>query len=275
MLLLTSNKYYKQVFQQKMNMKEIKQILILTLFLYANIAFSQEVKQIELIGDRPDQTESAFTIPKGYFQFEDGFLFENETNETQNISFSSMLLRYGLFDNFELRFATEYNKTKSNRFTDISGFSPLTIGGKIHVNKEKGWIPQIAFLAHINIAQTGEKEFMQDFHSTQMALTFNHTINEMWSVGYSLGVEFPSDINYSIGTYTVVSGFAIREKIGAFVEAYGDFSQYMYADNNLNGGVTFLVLPNLQLDIAGGFGLSQNSYKNYFGFGIIYLFKLN
>ncbi len=256
-------------------MKEIKQILIIVLFLYPVTAFSQEAKQTELIGDRPDQTESAFIIPKGYFQFEDGFLFENETNETQNISFSSMLLRYGLFDNFELRFATEYNKTKSNRFTDISGFSPVTIGGKIHVNNESGWIPQIAFLAHLNIAETGVKEFMQDFHSTHMALTFNHTINEMWSIGYSFGVEFPSDIDYSIGTYTVVTGIAITEKIGAFAEAYGDFSQYMYADNNVNGGVTYLVLPNLQIDIAGGFGLSQNSYKNYFGFGIIYLFKLN
>lgn len=249
---------------------------------YLSILFSflmlqviaQETETIVLIGDRPDQTESAFIVPKGYFQFEDGFLYENETSEIQNISFSTMLLRYGVFKNFELRFVTEYNKLKSPGLSDVSGFSPISIGAKIHVNEEKGWIPQIAFLTHIRIAKTGAKEFMQDYHSAQMAITFNHTLNDFWSVGYSLGVDFPSDINYSIGTYTFVTGFAITEKIGAFIEAYGDFSKYKHADNKINGGLTFLVLPNFQFDFAGGFGLSQNSADNYFGLGFIYLFKL-
>lgn len=249
----------------------------LTIFfsiLFFNV-FAQETEIVELIGDRPDQTESAFIIPKGYFQFEDGFLYENETSETQNISYSSMLLRYGLFENFELRFATEYSKTMRTGLDDIKGFSPFSIGAKIHVNEEKGWIPQIAFLTHINIAQTGAKEFLQDYHNAQMAMTFNHTINKSWSIGYSLGVEFLPDVNHSVGTYTFVNGISISEKIGAFIEAYGNFSKYEYADNKINGGVTFLVLPNLQLDFAGGFGLSQYSANNYFGLGLIYCLNFN
>ena len=252
-------------------MKSYLTVLLSVLF-FSSLA--QETEIAELIGDRPDQTESAFIVPKGYFQFEDGFIYENETSETQNISYSSMLLRYGLFDNFELRFGTEYSKTKSTGLDDMKGFSPLSIGTKIHVNEEKGWIPQIAYLAQINIAKTGAKEFLQDYHSAQMAMTFNHTINKSWSIGYSIGVEFLPDVNYSVGTYTFVSGFSISEKVGAFIEAYGDFSKNMYADNKINGGVTFLVLPNLQLDFAGGFGLSQYSANNYFGLGLIYLFKL-
>ncbi|MFC2096294.1 transporter [Bacteroidota bacterium] len=246
---------------------------ILLSFTFLNI-IAQKNEAPELIGDRPDQTESAFIVSKGHFQFEDGFLFENETSEIQNISYSSMLLRYGLFENFELRFATEYNKTKSTGLSDITGFAPFAIGTKIHVNEEKGWIPQIAFLAHINIANTGAQEFLQDYHSSQIVLIFNHTINDSWSIGYSLGAEFPSDIDYTMGTYTLVSGFSISEKIGAFIEVYGDFSKYMYADNKVNGGVTYLLFPNLQLDFAGGFGLSQYSANNYFGLGIIYLFKI-
>lgn len=255
-------------------MIKIRTLITIGLIIYSTITFSQETKQVELIGDRPDQTESAFIVPKGYFQFEDGFLFENENSSVQNMSYSSMLLRYGLFENFELRFATEYNKTKSAGFSNHEGFTPISIGSKIHVNKENGWIPQIAFLVHINISKTGTKEFKQDYHSSQMALTFNHTLNEFWSVGYSLGVEFPSDVNYSVGTYTIVSGFAVTEKMGMFIEAYGDFSQHIYADNRINAGVTFLALSNLQFDFAGGFGLSESSADNYFGFGLIYLFKI-
>jgi len=252
----------------------MKNYLTILLSLLLLSSFAQENEFPELIGDRPDQTESAFVLPKGYFQFEDGFIYENENTFNQNISYSSMLLRYGLFENFELRFVTEYNKVKVKGLSDKTGFSPFAIGTKIHVNKEKGWIPQIAFLGHINIAKTGASSFMQEYHSTQMALTFNHTINDVLSIGYSLGVEFPSDINYSIGTYTIVSGFAITEKIGAFVEAYGDFSTYMRADNKVNAGVTYLVAPSMQFDFAGGFGLSEYSADNYYTFGLIYLFKI-
>lgn len=250
--------------------------LIFTLFfsIVFMSSFAQDIEKPVLIGDRPDQTESAFVLPKGYFQFEDGFIYENQTSNIQNISYSSMLLRYGLFDNFELRFAHEYNKIKQVGEKDIAGFSPLSIGAKIHVNKENGRIPQIAFLGHVNIAKTGSSDFMQSYHSSQMVLTFNHTVTESWSIGYSLGVEFPDDINYSIGTYTLVSGFAISDKIGAFVEVYGDFAKYMQADNKVNGGVTYLVAPSLQLDFAGGFGLSETSADNYYTIGLIYLFKI-
>ncbi|PLX22421.1 MAG: transporter [Marinilabiliales bacterium] len=252
----------------------MKNILLILFSLCILKGFTQDLKVPELIGDRPDQTESAYTVPKGYFQLEDGFLIENETNEKQNISYSSVLLRYGLFDNFELRLVTEYNKVKSSGFNDISGFSPSSIGAKIHIQSENGWIPQIAFLGHINIAKTGKKEFMQDYHSAQMAVTFNHTVTGYWSVGYSLGVDFPSSVDYSIGTYTLVSGFAITEKMGAFIEAYGDFSKYFIPENKVNGGITYLIFQNFQVDIAAGFGLNESAADNYIGIGLVYLFKL-
>lgn len=252
----------------------MRKILTLLITLLALNGFTQENEKPELIGDRPDQTESAFVIPKGYFQLEDGFLFENETSEIQNISYSSLLLRYGLFDHFELRFNTEYNGIRGSGISEVDGFSPISMGAKIHVNNERGWVPQIAFLAHIGIAETGFKDFKQDDHSAQMVLTFNHTLNDFWSVGYSLGVTFPSEVHYSVGTYTLVSGFALTEKLGAFVEAYGDFSKEMTPENKVNGGITYLLTPNFQVDIAGGFGLNDAAADNYFGFGIIYLFKL-
>jgi len=274
MLLLTSNICYEQiiVIATKINCMKYRIFLTLFLSLINSVLLAQEVKHAELIGDRPDQTESAFVLPKGYVQFEDGFVYENETYNIQNISYSSFLLRYGLIENMELRFGTEYTKVKGIG-DNVVGLTPFFAGAKIHVNKEEGWIPQIAFLGHINIAESGYSYFKQDYHSAQMVLTFNHTINELWSFGYSIGVTFPSNVNYAVGTYTFVSGFSISEKMGAFIEAYGDFTKYRYADNKINGGVTYLVHHNIQLDIAGGFGLSDYSPKNYWSIGFIYLFK--
>ncbi|MFP4025059.1 MAG: transporter [Thiohalospira sp.] len=250
-----------------------KVIFTFTFLLIFFISRSQEDETAVLIGDRPDQTESAYIVPKGYFQFEDGFLHETVNDQITNISYSSMLLRYGLFDHFELRFAADYNHVKSALINDLKGFSPFTIGGKIHINEEKGWVPQIAFLGHISIANTGADAFQQKYHSTNMLLAFSHSLTDDLNLGYSFSVEFPEDIDYTIGTYTLVFGYSLTEKIGAFIEVYGDFSKYMAAQNIFNGGVTYLIHPKVQLDFAGGFGLSQYAPNNYFTFGIIYLFK--
>ena len=246
---------------------------ILIFGLISAISFSQEKDTVVLIGDRPDQTESAFLVPKGYFQFEDGFIYETTNDRITNISYSSMLLRYGLFDHFELRLGTDYNHVKRTLFNDLKGFSPIALGGKIHVNDEKGWIPQIAFIGQITLASTGGNDFLQKYHSTKMLLTLGHNLPNDLSIGYSVAVEFTEYVNYTIGSYTFVVGYPIIDKIGTFIEVYGDFSKYMTAQNKFNGGITYLVHPQLQLDFAGGFGLSQYTPNNYFSFGLIYLFK--
>jgi len=84
----------------------------------------------------------------------------------------------------------------------------------------------------------------------------------------------PSAVDYSIGTFTLVSGYSSTEKLGAFVEAYGDFSKYSIPENKVNGGITYLVFQNFQVDVAAGVGLNESAADNYFGLGLIYLFKL-
>lgn len=252
----------------------MKIIFTLLLVILTYVSYSQEIENVELIGDRPDQTESSTVLPKGYFQIEDGFVNENVSTDITNISYSSFLVRYGLFENMELRFASDYQMTKVSGLDNISGFAPISFGSKIQVRQEDGWLPQIAFLGHITIANTGYKEFLQEYHSANMVLTFGHSLNNYMSIGYSIGVDFPSEVDYAIGTYTFVTGFAISNKVGAFLEVYGDFSKYMYADNKINGGVTYLIHPKLQLDLAGGFGLSEYSANSYYSFGLIYMFKL-
>ncbi|HKL09314.1 MAG TPA: transporter [Bacteroidales bacterium] len=247
--------------------------LLLMFSAFSIISFSQDIEPVVLIGDRPDQTESAYLVPKGYLQFEDGFMHETVNDRITNISYSSMLLRYGLFNHFELRLGTDYNQVKSSVSDDSKGFSPLSVGGKLHVTEEKDWMPQIAFIGQIDIASTGAVDFRQKYHSTKMLLTFGHSLQNNLSIGYSIAVEFPENVNYTIGTYTFVAGYSISDEIGTFIEVYGDFSKYMNAQNKFNGGVTYLIHPKLQLDFAGGFGLSQYAPNNYFSFGLIYLFK--
>ncbi len=55
-----------------------------------------------IITDRPDFTESAFTLPSNSIQFEGGILFDINT-DIKNITFPSILTRIALHRSFEVR----------------------------------------------------------------------------------------------------------------------------------------------------------------------------
>lgn len=55
-------------------------ILISTLFLFFAVALQAQQQVPDLVTDRPDQTESAATVPKHFLQIETGFILENDEN---------------------------------------------------------------------------------------------------------------------------------------------------------------------------------------------------
>src|SRR5690349_799760 len=76
-----------------------------------SVAFSKASHLAPIATDRPDQTESPYLVPVGYFQIETGFMAEAGHHEGQpqkNVTYHSSLLKYGLSTNFELRLITEY-----------------------------------------------------------------------------------------------------------------------------------------------------------------------
>ena len=100
-----------------------------------------------LVTDRPDQTESSSTIPLRHLQIESGFIFEKVSPEETNTYYNATLLRFGLLKGFEIRVGMDYAQNKindsiSDEWITTSGFSPLSVGGKIQVTHEKGWIPR-------------------------------------------------------------------------------------------------------------------------------------
>ena len=88
----------------------LKRIIPIVLVFLSVLCEAQD-KAPELITDRPDQTESSSVVPLKSLQIETGFVLENdETDNTRQKSFAynTTLLRYGLFDNMELRLGLEY-----------------------------------------------------------------------------------------------------------------------------------------------------------------------
>ncbi len=244
---------------------------------------ASDAEPAELITDRPDQTESSVTVPRGSFQLEVGWAFTREDEdgvrlETHEVPAS--LLRIGLSKKVELRIGWTGYVDAEARFGDLrasfDGAGDAELGAKIHLAQERGRRPEIALLVGTSVP-VGDEEFSSDRFDPNLRLALAHTLSERVDLGYNLGLAFESgpgedgDVHtLSSAFYTVALGFGLDEKWGAFVELYGDVPASASGDpaHSFDGGFTYLVRDNVQFDFAAGIGLSDAADDWFVGLGV-------
>jgi hypothetical protein len=255
----------------------MRNLLILFLISFSLIAKAQD-EIPELITDRPDQTESSSVVPHKSLQIETGFLLENnKTDFTKQKSFAynTTLLRYGLIENFELRLGMEYLRDKvSIKNTDttntFSGLSPIHTGFKLKIANEDGWKPEIAFLGGLTLPFTADENYKTDYSAANIRFSFAHTLSNKFSIGYNLGAEWDGQTAVPGYFYSIAVGIGLTDKLGMFVEGFGLLPEEGDSEHLFDAGFTYLVLPNFQLDVSGGFGLNDNAMDNFLSFGLTY-----
>ena len=236
-----------------------------------------------LVTDRPDQTESSVVVPRGFWQLEVGWVFTRDDEQhirTEVHELPSSLLRIGLSQNVELRIGwTGWMdaETRSSDFEAASdGFGDAEVGVKIHLAAERGRRPETALLLSTSVP-IGKEVFTSDRFDPALRLAFAHTLAERVALGYNFGVSFDSQLGgdgdrdtLSSAFYTVALGFELSERWGAFVEGFGEFPASASGDatHAVDVGLTYLLRDNLQLDLAGGYGLSDAADDRFIGLGL-------
>ena len=233
-------------------------------------SFGQEQTPIQT--DRPDQTETPFTVPKNYFQMENGFSFEQTDNNTQSFTQPSTLFKFGLSEKFELGVITEFATVKTDSKT-ISGLNPLTFRFKQNICDEKGLIPVTSFIGYLTVPDLASDSFSTTYYSPAFRFTLQHTLNDYISLGYNLGAEWNGESAEPEFIYTLTTGISISKKVGAYVEVYGYVPQLSKANHRIDGGFNFLAHQNILFDISGGCGITDNAPKYYAALGFSFRFK--
>lgn len=249
--------------------------------------FAQEEKNSNIVTDRSSQTQSAFTMPKGYFQWETGFsyirkpgLIENDfgafnfVSEVESYTYNHSLLRYGLSDKIELRLIQTVGQDRTSNLNEDTKFGPTFIGAKFELMKQAQGRPQISFLTHIGtpLLESGDEGVQFDFR-----FNFDIKLSNKLNLAYNLGgiyqndqiMEFDSGSNFK-GLYTLVLGYRVIPKLLVFGELFGFWENTVEADHRVDFGLTYLLSPNVQLDFFTGTGLELNSAgspDSLFGFG--------
>jgi hypothetical protein len=214
-----------------------------------------------IVTDRPDQTESAVSVPKGIFQLETGMGLDINDAE-RNLVLNTTLFRYGLANNLEIRLVTDLR----NRYTRIgesdshTGIGDMQFGLKYQL---PGGKTKAAYLGHV-VLPTGTREVSMGSAGMHHRIAISQEAADWLAVSCNLGIEyFRADDAH--GIYSLSFGFPLTERIGFYLELYGRWTHFEHLEALYDHGFTLLLAPNLQLDFSMGTGISSRS--NYFAIG--------
>lgn len=235
---------------------------MLILFLIFQVATAQDQQPEPIQTDRPDQTETPALVPKGMFQMENGFLYQKENDDENGLVTPTVLAKYGVNENFELRLIIEYNTIESGD-QKTSGFNPILIGTKIKMCEEKGIVPKTSFIGHLLIPKLASEDFKADYYATEFRFVMQHTLAEKLSLSYNLGAEWDGITPDATFIYTLATGFTFTDKFGGYAELFGFAPQNDTANHSFDGGFTYLLSNDMMADISAGVGLTENA-PDYF-----------
>lgn len=237
---------------------------ITLLCVFAGLTIYAQTDPIQ--ADRPDQTETPALVPKGLFQVETGFTYQKNDENSTSHNVPSILWKYGVSENFELRLITEFVSEK-NFGEKSDGFTPILIGLKVKLCEEKGIVPKTSFIGHIGLPNAASSRYKNDFIAPEFRFTMQHTLSDKFSLGYNLGFEWDGMTPESTFIYTLTTGYSINKKLGCYAEVFGFAPEKNQAYHNLDGGFTYLINNNFMVDLSSGFGITDNAPDYYVSLG--------
>ena len=205
--------------------------------------------------DRPDQTESTGAVPRGFFQVEAGWTVAQDV-----LALPETLVRVGVARRLELRGGFGgWQRTDAG-----SGPGDLEVGFKYQLMSRAR--SGIALMADVALP-SGSARFSEGRVAPVVRLSVSHELSEWVGTGYNVGLSLSHAVE-AIYTWTVA--VALAERLGVFAETFGTLGVNAAGTSraSFDAGFTYQVQPNLQLDLAGGVGLTAAADDWFFGTGV-------
>ena len=230
--------------------------------------------------DRPGEAEPAYVVPKGTGQIELGGSFERESDDEHVATWDAPepLLRVGVLEGVELRLSAIgwIGSRERGHGTENAG-SDLELSTKIRLLEQRQWLPATSVLAGLSFP-TGGNGVTSDGYDPFGTLIAGWQLGERFSLTTNLGVGAPTQgVGDSRRVYELFAaaslGVSLTESTGAFLEYDTTVRGRGERDEQaLDGGFTYLLTDDLQLDISGGAGLNHAAPDFFVGAGVAWRF---
>jgi hypothetical protein len=234
-----------------------------------------------LVSDRPDFTEASSTVGRGVMQLEGGYTYAYDSDAAGSVkshSFPETLLRVGvLADWIELRMAWNYAEETTHEFgvsqTHLTGSEDLYLGVKWGLTGQAGILPEMAVITQMTVP-TGASGFTADETLPGIVWLYGWDLNDWIAMGGQTKGDRAIDeitgdpfLEWS-QSWTV--NYSVAERVGLYTEWFviaPDGADTNHTEHYADGGFTFSVTNNLQLDIRAGVGLNEAADDYFVGSG--------
>ena len=237
-------------------------ILIAPLHLFSRTCFAQESA---IITDRPDFTESAATVPASRVQLEGGYTF-SRAGEVREHALGEILVRVGVAEDLEFRLGLNSYAWNLSPSADVSGFKDATIGAKWSVYNDREDRISFSVLAATTLP-TGGKEFREDALQPEAKFIVAWGMTDRQTISANLNTTAASigGKRFALISGSLSLGQLITDVLGAYAEVFGFLPQQEGAPDAyyLNGGMTWLISADVQLDARVG-GRLNGSQPDFF-----------
>ncbi|MFT5466939.1 MAG: hypothetical protein ACI8UO_002041 [Verrucomicrobiales bacterium] len=223
----------------------------------------------EIIGDRPDRTESPTTVDAGHIQIEASFAdFAHDKSggtEFSAITAGATNLRIGLLSDLELQvlfdvWTREEIGVRGLPEEVTEGFSDITLRPKLNIWGNDGGSTALAIMPAVKIP-TGSKLSVEEIEGS-IIVPFGMDLTERFGLGLMAEVDWvydEEDRGYETEfVHTAVLGYDLNDKIGIYAEYIGVSGSNNYQPY-FSGGMTLGVSENAVFDLGAVVGLNEDA----------------
>lgn len=244
-----------------------------------------------LVTDRPDFTESTDAVPAGHLQIESGYTFTYDRESSDRVrdhTAPELLMRIGVVENFELRIGWDGYSWTDNQFEGrtrgdrrvtrddwTQGANDLALGIKYKFLEQDGPIPHFGVIAGLTVP-SGSAGVSAGDVEPEAVLLWAYDVTESFAVAGNVGLAVPTDEGdrFFQTSASLSLAVALTERVGVYVEYFGFYPNTEDSDaaHSVNGGLTYLINRNFQIDCRVGAGLNEEADDFFAGVGFAWRF---
>ncbi len=239
-------------------------------WLVGTAAWSQGRDVEEISIGRPDQSRAASALNPGRLQLEAGLQFTEDKHPEgyyeREWVYPDFEIRYGLFEGVEISAIGTWGVTRPINAEGLDlkiargAVTRFGVGTVIDIySKDQFSLAALGFLL-------GSPQDEGVAVLPELYLSGAYTITDRWRLGSTVGWVSQPDHSPGDLSYTLSVGLRIGRRLRLFVEPYGDIEGLEDFNLRFNGGGSYLITPNFQVDASAGRGINTSGY--FVGIGL-------
>ena len=243
----------------------------------------------EMATDRPDKTESPYTVDAGHYQIEVSFLDytydKNNPDKTdtkvETFKITPINFKVGLCNNVDFQFVMEPHiaeRTKADgEIQRKNGFGDIQTRLKINMWGNDGGSTALAIMPFVKFP-TNQSNLGNDALEGGLIIPFAVKLPHDWDMGFM--TEFDAKEDSASNDYhaefinTITVGHEIIGDLNGYIEFFSSVSSEVKSKwiGTVDTGLTYAITNNIQLDMGVNIGItkSANDFNPFLGLSMRY-----